>query len=197
MKTNLSEEPETCCVCFENYRTAKEYIVTRCKHSFHPACLISAFDYGGSRPSCPLCRMSVKDLMPDGMDGQILSFVAMLKLNLTAADKCYIRFLHIIKSQIESTGKNDESQSNYNDLEASLRIADLFSIVNFTGFSRIIEKYETIMLLRCPEISKFLETTSFCRDARRIGSTKLRQDLQNALESSKNSPCMAAIDVKR
>ena len=47
---------EGCVICLERYKKNDKIIVLKCNHVFHDECIEAWFI---SRPSCPLCRLTL------------------------------------------------------------------------------------------------------------------------------------------
>ena len=80
---NLQAVEGECCICFEPFQFASQQILTACQHAFHPGCLVHALGTG-SCTSCPLCRRTAAGLVPSGVDGDCIRFLAMIRVNANA-----------------------------------------------------------------------------------------------------------------
>ena len=160
----LSEE---CCICFEPFGFRSEAISTRCGHFFHPCCLINAFSVQGSQGTCPLCRSAIAELVPKGFDGDVLRFLAVLRVNMDAADNCYERFVrHLCNGADELLEASKEKQTTFFGpirrffagwrcdarqqqlakkamlLREHAAAAQRFAVANRDGFRKILKKFD-------------------------------------------------------
>ena len=160
-KEELSGE---CCICFETFEFRSDAISTRCGHFFHPCCLINAFSVEGSRGNCPLCRFPVAELVPKGFDGDVLRFLAMVRVNMDAADNCHERFVRHLRSCINElleaakvphfgpirrffAGWRCDARLQHLTDEAMLlrehaAAAQRFAVANRDGFRKILKKFD-------------------------------------------------------
>ena len=97
-----------CSICFEPFHSSPRSITTKCGHSFHPTCLIRSLGFGACS-SCPLCRCKSMDLMPDGIDGDCLRFLAMVLVNTKAVEQSFHQALGSVEERYESLQQAFES----------------------------------------------------------------------------------------
>jgi hypothetical protein len=183
-KTEVMQEE--CSICFEPFEFRSEAITTRCGHHFHPCCLIDAFSVGNSRGNCPLCRTPVAELIPTGLDGDILRFLAMVRVNIDAADSCQERFVSYLRSRTKLLmemvkvpkfgvlgrllpGWSCEAQLAYDAAQLCKLIAaaELFAAANRDGFRKILKKFDRRSGARplSPHVLARLESRGFALDA--------------------------------
>ena len=80
---NMQAIDGECCICFEPFQFESQRVLTTCQHAFHPGCLVHALGTG-SCASCPLCRRTAAGLVPSGIDGDCMRFLAMIRVNANA-----------------------------------------------------------------------------------------------------------------
>ena len=183
------ETSEECCICMEPFEFQSEAITTRCGHHFHPCCLIDAFSVSNCQGNCPLCRMPVAELIPAGLDGDILRFLAMVRVNINAADSCHEKFVSYLQSLtknlletaketdigvfgrlLTSWGCEERKQQLAEDaaqLCAHIAAAELFAAANRDGFRKILKKFDRRSGARplSPHVLARLESRGFALDA--------------------------------
>lgn len=181
--------PGECCICFEPFHHRSEAISTRCGHDFHPCCLIDAFSVEGSRGNCPLCRAPVAELVPPGFDGDVLRFLAMVRVNIDAADSCHERFVRHLRSHaktlqdaltapragtfrrfLPSWGCDARRRGLVAEaalLRSHVAAAERFAAANCDGFRKILQKFDSRSGARplSPHVLPRLASRGFARDA--------------------------------
>ena len=166
-----------CSICIEKFGDSSSLISTSCGHRFHPYCLIAALD-SGFCASCPLCRRSAGELVPDGPDGDCLRFLAMTHVNARAVQRCHDRVMNSLEKDFTSL-QNKANQDLSGDaalylvseitvlaskLDRTVRSAAL----NYEGFRKILKKFDkrtgrsisSAMLPRLQTSGFFVDVTS-------------------------------------
>ena len=181
---------DECCICFEPFEFRSEAITTRCGHNFHPCCLIDAFSVQNSRGNCPLCRFPVAELVPTGLDGDVLRFLAMVRVNIDAADKCHEGFLRHLRGRVKKLldtihpstkfgvfgrllpgwgceARKRQLAEDAARLRSQAAAAELFAAANRDGFRKILKKFDRRSGARplSPHILPRLESRGFSLDA--------------------------------
>ena len=112
-----------CSICLDYFTNRCDFIITRCNHRFHPACLIRSLESAifANAAVCPLCRSPEKNILPDGHDGIVLYFLASWIANLNAAESCHASAIRLASHQFQSL-QHRQVQNTYNcfTLEASI-----------------------------------------------------------------------------
>jgi hypothetical protein len=100
-KTGRREKEEVCdgdcSVCLEPLGREVDVITTSCGHRFHPICVAEAL-IAGRDHSCPLCRTPLELALPEGVDGDILRFLAQLRMAAHEMTKCHAQVLSEISA---------------------------------------------------------------------------------------------------
>ena len=146
-----------CCICFESFHFLSDMITTTCSHRFHPVCLIDALGTG-SCTTCPLCRRSAAGLVPDGVDGDCLRFLAMVKVNAHAVDRCHEEIMAALEHSLTASQAEVDSRPDWalpcigsprnrimRDLDVNIVMLDQatqFDILNYEGFRKILKKFD-------------------------------------------------------
>ena len=146
-----------CCICFETFQFLSDTITTTCRHNFHPVCLIDALGTG-SCTTCPLCRRSAAGLVPDGVDGDCLRFLAMIKVNSNAVDRCHEETMTVLEHHLASNQTEVNAVDHWalpcfvgernrlmQDLEVNMMMLDQatqFDALNYEGFRKILKKFD-------------------------------------------------------
>ena len=186
-RKQISDE---CSICFEPFGFRSDEISTRCGHHFHACCLVDAFGAEGSKGTCPLCRCPVSELVPSGFDGDLLRFLAMVRINLDSADKCYEQFLRHLQKRTDEIIKAEKAvkhstirrffagltcdsrqrqqmQGEAMRLREQAAAAERFAAANRDGFRKILKKFDRRSGARplSPHILTQLAARGFARDA--------------------------------
>ncbi len=142
-----------CSICFEPFQFAISVITTTCNHGFHPNCLIQALGTGPCT-SCPLCRRTAAGLVPAGLDGDILRFLAMVHVNANAVQRCHESMMRLLESRLagfqELLRRGGGRHREHREPLAAAASEDLarlqtvlrFSALNSEGFRKILKKFD-------------------------------------------------------
>jgi hypothetical protein len=109
-----------CAVCMEPLGREVDTVSTACGHRFHPVCVAEALIVGKDH-SCPLCRNPLQEAMPNNVDGDILRFLARLRL-------AAMQLVGVHNSMLqEVTNSCDHLESDDQDDVASISCIPVFS----------------------------------------------------------------------
>uniref|UniRef100_A0A7S4PRK4 RING-type domain-containing protein n=1 Tax=Cryptomonas paramaecium TaxID=2898 RepID=A0A7S4PRK4_9CRYP len=136
-----TSESAQCCICLDSIE-AHHGVTTSCSHHFHPACLITSLSTG-TCDSCPLCRRPAKQLVPSGLDGETLRFLAMVLVNMNAVDACHTKFMGDLESRLHQyeSGSYLDSEMIQRDIETLEKVIE-FDHLNSEGFRKILKKFD-------------------------------------------------------
>jgi hypothetical protein len=188
LKARRNEETsEECCICFEPFEYRSDAIRTHCGHLFHPYCLIDAFSVSNCQGNCPLCRFPVSKMIPCGLDGDILRFLAMVRVNINAADACHEKFVSYLQSLTKNLLTLVKAAEGLGHLLTSwgcgaskkqladdaarlcelIAAAELFATANRDGFRKILKKFDRRSGAQplSPHVLARLESRGFALDA--------------------------------
>jgi len=192
---------ECCGICLDPLAFRWQAIRTACGHHFHPHCLVDAFAVRTSRGACPMCRTPLGRLVPAGVDGDVLRFLATVRVGIEAADTCYEGFVRYLQGSINlliasmaehrrrpvwftwmRASLQDQLTHRASELCAHLAAARAFAVANRDGVRKIVKKFERRAQLPAPLVSThitetWLEGRGFARDAQvggRLGEMRRR-----------------------
>jgi hypothetical protein len=148
IKSRLAKEIDgECSICLEPFNLSISAVTTTCGHRFHPYCLIKALGTGPCI-SCPLCRRKAAELVPNGLDGDIIRFFAMVRVNANAVQRCHESMLRFLEARLASlhirSGKDGRELliAAITDDLARLRATMRFAALNGEGFRKILKKFD-------------------------------------------------------
>ena len=146
-----------CCICLEPFQSSFQHcsrpITTNCGHTFHPVCLITSLG-NDSNSSCPLCRCIARNLVPTGIHGDCLRFLAMVFINVKAVQCSFEQAIKQIEQNFESLRLRHQSEAHDHLHNTSLMLsraehalAELdavlsLAMLNTHGFSKILNKFD-------------------------------------------------------
>jgi hypothetical protein len=142
-----------CCICFEPFQVASRRITTACGHDFHPFCLIASLGTEACS-SCPLCRRTAAGLVPSGLDGDLLRFMAMVRVNAKAVQSSFENALRYLEGAFDrhqtqaanlNYGRPLEIHQLARTVADTLAVLDAtikFGALNYEGFRKILKKFD-------------------------------------------------------
>ena len=176
-----------CSICLESFHSRSEVLVTQCSHAFHPLCLVDSFIFADSPRSCPLCRASVHDLMPVGLERATFQFLFMIRSSINAVERCHVSFLRRAERQSQllrklqqtslaslqeplACSRNSGLKQEAENLCHMLRAAEIFVVVNRESLRRILRKFDrrSAAPISAACLDK-MDGLSFCRDCASSG----------------------------
>ena len=201
---------EECKLCNEPWTLGPGMITTKCRHSFHPTCLIHYLNSGHSSRSCPLCGCSVQKFMPLGFDGSILQFHAMVQININAVESYHTfisddlrrKFTLITQSMRrfedrvrvgETRGVLDlefvqDLKSTGSMLLHQIELAEMYGRVCYEAVQKILKKFDKHTTLEIsPSLLQAVRSLRFFGDCCRPGQGDLdamRRELLGIFSSS-------------
>ena len=69
-EVDASQKVGECCICLESFHSRSDFVLTKCRHAFHPVCLTSSLCSIGAGSSCPLCRASFDEQLLSAKHGR-------------------------------------------------------------------------------------------------------------------------------
>ena len=153
-------EEECCGICLDPLTLRCDAIRTRCGHLFHAWCVVDAFGVRTSRGECPLCRTGLSRMVPLGLDGDVLRFLATVRVGIDTADACYEQFVRYLQASVNVLIAGAATQTPFfalhrwfssaradllhraSELCAHLAAARVFALANRDGVRKIVKKLE-------------------------------------------------------
>ena len=148
---------ENCCICFEPFDAVfGSNVKTSCGHDFHLNCLVKSLSMCSC---CPLCRCPAAELVPGGVDGECIRFMAMMEVNINAVHHCHEYFIFSLHRRMklllsDSLPKHESETSIVRRLGEYEKELDLlnatteFCCINAEGFRKIAKKFDKQTLSR-------------------------------------------------
>ena len=196
---------DKCNICCEPWTLGPGIITSKCKHSFHPTCILNYLNSIETNKSCPVCGSSVKDFMPNGFDGAVLQFLAMIRLNINAVEQNHALHVRELQRKLSTirhlidTGKLTTNATNHTFqrqlhteianlgrmLLYQLKLAHFYGWICYEAVRKIVKKFDKHTMLDIS--SGFLQSVQalqFYRNCCRpcLGTlSEMRQDLLDLL----------------
>jgi len=104
---------DECALCLENFNTLSAGFKTACGHTFHPVCFVDAVTEGPCK--CPLCRRSLQETLPKGVDSVTLGFAAKMRIQADEIQQCYCKLFYGVRTQIRVLS-NEANASRYTNI---------------------------------------------------------------------------------
>lgn len=149
---------DECSVCLEPFSVLSHGFQTTCGHWFHPMCFVDAVT---EQSKCPLCRRSLRDILPQGFDSVALGFAARVRIQADEIEACYVKIFKTVKSEIDILSiqaKSSKYNSIYtlfggkrwlyhnlkqvNDLIDKVLLMVEYVRINLTAFRKICKKFD-------------------------------------------------------
>jgi hypothetical protein len=220
MEQNLGDDlwaGEECKLCNEPWTLGPGIITTKCRHSFHPTCLIRSLRSCHSSRSCPVCGCSVQNFMPLGFGGSILQFHAMVQININAVEAYHVFLLDglqrrfgLVKDVIRKSAFDVRiaGPSSYDavfaeDLKATIlmllrkiQFAEFYGRICYQAVHKILKKFDKHTTLETmPALLLGVHSMRFFLDCCCPGEGDLvamRRDLLELLPSLESAEIMAS-----
>ena len=180
-----------CAVCLDPLGREVDVVTTSCGHQFHPICVAEALIVGRDH-SCPLCRRKVDLAMPGGVDGEILRFLARLRMSAHEMAACHSQVLSEISvhcarlpqrpapldapshsgctphffSAYHQRGKEHKRKVAVANVQRRVSESALWALTNLHGLRKILKKLDkrTGMTLRGEFMRQLVLGKSFVQD---------------------------------
>jgi len=194
-----------CAVCLEPLGRDLDVVTTSCGHRFHPICVAEAL-IAGRDHSCPLCRTPLELAIPGGVDGDILGFLARLRMAAHEMTTCHAQVLNEISSRFEQLASKSAAERRADScipvlarwkqqraqqkqehsiiqLRDKLDESALWALTNLQGLRKILKKFDkrTGMALRGEFLRQLVLKKSFVQDSL-PGTGRCCQILHGVLE---------------
>ena len=166
---------DRCDLCRQLWTLGPGILTSKCKHSFHPTCIMTCFNCEQSARRCPVCGCSSDNFMPEGFDGEVLQFLSMVRMNVNAVEACHINHMRDLEQkfawlqklyadsgvQLESTTPVHqhlamELQNLCNLLLSQLKLVEFYGWVCYEGIRKIMKKFDKRTMLQTSDA--FLQT---------------------------------------
>ena len=173
---------DQCDICMQPWTLGPGIITSKCNHSFHPACIWKCFDSEQSACQCPVCGCTKDRFMPVGFDGEVLQFLAMIRMNVNSVESNHAVHMNellqrnlwiqqlVVDSNVPDQGAVRELLMNEvknlcTILLNQVKAAQFYGWVCYEGIRKIIKKFDKqTMLQTSPAFLESMQAHAFFRD---------------------------------
>ena len=156
---------DKCRICYQPWALGPGMIASKCKHTFHPICVLKYFKAEDCHRGCPVCSISVENFMPEGYDGSILQFLATICQNISTVEKSHHIQLRELERKSSTTKQlmmisccekgehyvqmqlQEEVKNLYRMLLQEYEMAQFYGLICYEGVRKIIKKFDKHTML--------------------------------------------------